>query len=130
MLDQRAGAKHQLLIDGQFRPALSGRTFETPNPATGEVLAHVAEAGAEDVDLAGASSRSAFDEVWAPMRAADRGALLLRFAEVIRQHTEELVELESLDSGKPVSAIRRRDLPAGIDTLPPGAMGDLSRRPR
>ena len=117
MLDVRASERHLLLIDGQFRPALSGRTFETLNPATGEVLAHVAEAGVEDVDLAVAAARRAFEEVWGPMRAADRGAALLRFAEVIRQHSEELVELESLDSGKPVSAIRRQDLPAVIDTL-------------
>lgn len=117
MLDQRTGGIYPLLIGGETRPALSGRTFETLNPATGAHLAHVAEAGVEDVNLAVASARKAFEEVWAPMRAADRGALLLRFAEVIRSHSEELVELESLDSGKPVSAIRRQDLPAVIDTL-------------
>ena len=117
MLDLGTSGGQRLLIDGEFRPALSGRTFETLNPATGEVLAHVAEAGAEDVDLAVAAARRAFEEVWGPMRAADRGAALLRFAEVIRRHADELVELESLDSGKPVSAIRRQDLPAVIDTL-------------
>src|SRR5690606_15582955 len=85
--------------------------------ATGKVLAVVSEAGAEDIDLAVASSRRAFEQAWGPMRAADRGALLLKLADLIRRDSEELVRLESLDSGKPVSAVRRQDLPAVIDTL-------------
>lgn len=117
MAELQDGEKYRLLIDGEFRPALSGRTFETLNPATGQVLAQVAEAGKEDIDAAVASARRAFETAWAPMRAADRGALLLRLAELIRRDSEELVQIESLDSGKPVSAIRRQDLPAVIDTL-------------
>ncbi len=106
-----------LLIDGQRVPALSGRYFETRNPATEQVIARVAEADAADVDRAVRSARAAFEGEWNQMRAADRGALLLKFAEAIRGAQDELIELESLDSGKPVSAIRRQDLPAVLDTL-------------
>jgi aldehyde dehydrogenase (NAD+) len=109
--------QQNLLIDGMRVPALSGRTFETVNPATGKVLAHVAEADAADVDRAVRSARAAFEGPWGHMRAADRGRLLLAFADAIRRAQDELVELESLDSGKPVSAIRRQDLPAVLDTL-------------
>ena len=106
-----------LLIDGKRVPTLSGRYFDTLNPATEEVIARVAEAGAPDVDAAVRSSRKALEGEWGRMRAADRGGLLLKFAEAIRQAQDELVEMESLDSGKPVSAIRRQDLPAVLDTL-------------
>ncbi len=117
MLDWISTSTHSLLIDGQFVPAVSGRTFDTLNPATGQVLAQVAEAGVEDIDAAVASSRKAFEGAWGAMRAADRGALMLKLADLIRRDAEELVHLESLDSGKPVSAIRRQDLPAVLDTL-------------
>jgi aldehyde dehydrogenase (NAD+) len=87
------------------------------NPATEQVLARVAEADAADIDAAVRSARAAFEGAWGHMRAADRGHALLRLADLIRQNMDELVELESLDSGKPVSAIRRQDLPAVLDTL-------------
>src|ERR1700681_1570211 len=106
-----------LLIDGKRVPALSGRTFDTLNPATEQLLARVAEADAADIDLAVRSARAAFEGAWGHMRAAPRGHALLRLADLIRQNMDELVELESLDSGKPVSAIRRQDLPAVLDTL-------------
>src|SRR5450631_1449886 len=106
-----------LLIDGKRAPAASGRYFETLNPATEQVLARVAEADAADIDAAVRSARAAFEGAWGHMRAADRGHALLRLADLIRQNLDELVELESLDSGKPVSAIRRQDLPAVLDTL-------------
>ena len=112
-----AGAGQDLLIDGQRVPAASGRYFETLDPSTEQVIAQVAEADAADVDAAVRSSRAAFENVWAPMRAAERGHILLKLAELIRRDQEELVQLESLDSGKPVSAVRRQDLPAVIDTL-------------
>jgi aldehyde dehydrogenase (NAD+) len=117
VLDRITRNANRLLIDGQRVAALSGRTFETLNPATGEVLATVAEAGVEDIDAAVASSRAAFEGPWSQMKASERGALLLRLADLIRRDEDELVRLESLDSGKPVSAIRRQDLPAVLDTL-------------
>jgi aldehyde dehydrogenase (NAD+) len=106
-----------LLIHGKRVPAASGRYFETLNPATEQVLARVAEADAADIDAAVRSARAAFEGAWGHMRAADRGNALLRLADLIRQNLDDLVELESLDSGKPVSAIRRQDLPAVLDTL-------------
>ena len=106
-----------LLIGGKRVPAASGRSFETLDPATEQVITRVAEADAADVDAAVRSARAALDGPWGRMRAADRGQALLRWAELIRRDADALVELESLDSGKPVSAIRRQDLPAVLDTL-------------
>ncbi|MBN9222474.1 MAG: aldehyde dehydrogenase family protein [Mesorhizobium sp.] len=117
MLTRASDQTHNLLIDGRRMPALSGRTFDTVNPATGEVIAKVAEAGADDIDAAVRSARAAFEGPWKRMRAADRGQLMLKLAELIRRDEDELVNLESIDSGKPVSAIRRQDLPAVLDTL-------------
>jgi aldehyde dehydrogenase (NAD+) len=106
-----------LLIHGERVAARAGRTFETLNPATEELICTVAEADARDIDAAVRSSRTAFEGPWGQMRASDRGHALLRLAELIRQHQNELIDLESLDSGKPVSAVRRQDLPAVLDTL-------------
>jgi len=108
---------HKLLIGGRRLAAASGAYFDTLDPATEQVIARVAAGDAADVDAAVRSARAAFNGPWGQMRASDRGQLLLRFAERIRQHADELVELESLDAGKPVSAIRRQDLPAVLDTL-------------
>ena len=107
----------KLLIDGKRVDALSGRTFDTLDPSTGDVIAKIAEADASDVDAAVRSARKALEGDWGRLRAAERGQLMLKLAELIRQNEDELVNLESLDSGKPVSAIRRQDLPAVIDTL-------------
>jgi aldehyde dehydrogenase (NAD+) len=106
-----------LLIGGRRQPAQSGRYFETVDPANEQVIAHVAEADAADIDAAVVSARAAFEGEWGHMRAADRGNTLLRLADLIRQNHDALIELESLDSGKPVSAIKRQDLPAVLDTL-------------
>jgi len=117
MNDMTALSMQDLLIDGRRVKPLSGRYFNTVNPATEQVIAQVAEAGVEDVDVAVRSARKALDGEWGHMKASDRGRLLLKLADLIKRDEEELVMLESLDSGKPVSAIRRQDLPAVIDTL-------------
>ncbi len=108
---------HDLLIDGRRVPSLSGRYFDSVNPATEELIGRVAEGGAEDIDVAVRSARAAFEQTWGRLPGRDRGRILLAFADRIRAHADELVELESLDSGKPVSTIRRQDLPAVLDTL-------------
>src|ERR1700723_1691900 len=108
---------HNLLIHGKRVPTAAGRYFETVNPATEQVIAKVAEADAVDVDAAVRPGRAALGGEWGRMPPADRGGLMLKLADAIRDSQEELVELESLDSGKPVSAIRRQDLPAVLDTL-------------
>ena len=114
---ETAAPRADLLIGGRRQPARSGRYFETVDPANERVIASVAEAGAEDVDAAVKAAREALEGEWGHMRAADRGTALLRLADLIRQNQDALVELESLDSGKPVSAIKRQDLPAVLDTL-------------
>ena len=106
-----------LLIGVRRLPARSGRYFDTVDPANEELIAQVAEGDAADVDAAVVAARAAFEGEWGHMRAAERGNALLRLADLIRQNQDELVELESLDSGKPVSAIKRQDLPAVLDTL-------------
>jgi aldehyde dehydrogenase (NAD+) len=108
---------HDLLIDGRRVPAMSGRYFDSIDPATEELIGRVAEGGAEDIDAAVRSARAAFEQSWSRLPGRDRGRILLAFADQIRAHADELVELESLDSGKPVSTIRRQDLPAVLDTL-------------
>lgn len=97
--------------------ALSGRTFETLDPATEDVIAVVAEADQHDVDLAVAAARRALEGPWGRMRAADRGRILNKLADLIEQHGEEIAALESRDAGKPISAVLRQDLPAALDTL-------------
>ena len=114
---QSSADRADLLIGGRRLPAQSGRYFETLDPANEQVITHVAEADAADIDAAVASARAALEGEWGHMRAADRGNALLRLADLIRQNQDALIELESLDSGKPVSAIKRQDLPAVLDTL-------------
>src|SRR5579875_910201 len=105
-------AVKRLFIDNQWVEAASGRTFEDVNPATEQVLAHIAEADASDVDRAVRAARRAFDEgPWPRLRAAERAALLRRVGELILQHQDELVQLESLDTGKPVRESRALDVP-------------------
>jgi len=117
MSDRRQFGRQNLLIDGKRQAAASGRYFTTLNPADEQVIAEVAEADAADADLAVASARRAFDGAWGQMRAADRGRILLNLADLLRKHQDELIELESLDAGKPIAAVQRQDMPAVIDTL-------------
>ncbi len=109
--------RKRLLIDGQQVEPLSGRYFDVLNPATGEIIAVVAEADAADIDRAVIAARKAFEGPWGRMRASDRGLVLQRFAQLLEDHAEELIALESLDAGKPLAAVKRQDLPAAIDTL-------------
>jgi aldehyde dehydrogenase (NAD+) len=107
----------RLLIDGRHVESVSGRSFKTLNPATEQVVATIAEGNAADVDRAVAAARRAFEGAWSTMRPAERGQILFRLVELIRQHADELAELESRDAGKPIAAVLRQDLPAAIDTL-------------
>lgn len=109
--------RKQLLIDGRHVESVSGRTFNTLNPATGQVIATISEGNEADVERAVAAARRAFEGVWSTMRPAERGHILFRLAELMKQHGNELAELESRDAGKPIAAVLRQDLPAAIDTL-------------
>ena len=106
-----------LLIDGRRVASVSGRMFKSLNPATEEVIATIAEGNEADVDRAVAAARRAFEGPWRTMRAAERGHILMRWAELLKQHADEIVEIESLDAGKPISATLRQDFPAAVDTL-------------
>src|SRR6201996_4591880 len=106
-----------LQIDGQRVPSVSGRTFKTLNPATEQVIATVAEGNEADVDRAVAAARRAFEGPWSRMRTAESGHILFRLVELMKQHSDEIAALESLDAGKPISGVLRQDLPAAIDTL-------------
>lgn len=105
-----------ILIDGHFRSSVSGRTFETINPTTGEVICHVAEGEKADIDLAVKSSRRAFDAgPWRRMNARERGRILYKLADLMERHADELAALETLDNGKPYADARNIDLPLSID---------------
>jgi len=106
----------RILINNKWVDSVSGKTFETINPATGDVLAQVAEADAADVDLAVKAARKAFHakSVWRRMSGAERARLLNRLADLIEQHADELATLESLDNGKPAHVARTADLPLVI----------------
>src|SRR5580698_11307032 len=106
-----------LLIDGRRVPSASGRTFKSLNPATEQVIATIAEGNEVDVDRAVAAARRAFEGPWSTMRAAERGHILFKLVELMKQHADEIAALESLDAGKPISGVLRQDLPAAIDTL-------------
>lgn len=106
-----------LLIDGAWVPSASGRAFETFNPATGGVLAHIAEAGNEDVDRAVVAAERALQGEWATTTPAHRGRILLRLADLIEQHADTLAILESLDNGKSFAAARHGDIPFAADTI-------------
>ncbi|PSJ47438.1 aldehyde dehydrogenase [Zobellella endophytica] len=102
-------------IDGRFRPALSGKTLPTANPATGEVLAEIAACGREDVDLAVLAAREAFDDGrWSRLHPAERKKVLVKLGELMQQHSRELAVLESLDSGKPIAECETVDVPETI----------------
>jgi betaine-aldehyde dehydrogenase len=102
--------RRQLFINGEFTDALSGQTLPTLNPHDNSVLAEVALAGREDVDRAVAAAQKAFP-AWSRMAAADRGRILLKLADLIEQHGDELARLESLDTGHPLRDSRRLDVP-------------------
>ncbi|TQS76005.1 aldehyde dehydrogenase family protein [Ornithinibacillus gellani] len=105
----------QMFINGKFVDSLSGKTFETYNPANGEVLAHVSEAQAEDVDRAVKSAKRAFDDgPWSKMSAADRGRLMYKLAELIDANKQELAEIDSLDNGKPIHEVLGNDIPNAV----------------
>lgn len=100
----------QLFIDGQFVPAKNGGTIDVLNPSNGELITTIAAAEAEDIDIAVAVAKQAFPS-WAATPAAERGRLLLKLADLIEEHTEELAQLESLDTGHPIRDSRRLDVP-------------------
>jgi len=106
----------KMLINGKWVDAASGKTFPTFNPATGEVLAMVAEGDSEDINQAVQAARRAFqDGPWPRLTSSERGRLLWKLADLLESHTEEFATLESLDNGKPVGVARVADVPLAVD---------------
>jgi phenylacetaldehyde dehydrogenase len=113
-----AAAPQRLVIGGRRVESASGETFETVNPATGEVLARVARGNAADIDLAVAAARRAFeDRAWRALSAYERGNLLLKLADLIEREADDLAVLECLDNGKPAHLTRLVEVEGSIKTF-------------
>lgn len=109
------GGPKKLFMGGEFVESLSGKTFETVNPSTGEVITSVFEADKEDVNQAVNIAEKAFYGEWSKVTASERGKMLWRLADLMEEHLEPLAQLESLDNGKPINYARAADLPLSID---------------
>lgn len=108
----------KLFINGKWVDSVSGKTFDTINPATEEVITSIAEGDKADIDLAVTAARKAFEEgPWRKIDARDRGKILLKIMELIEKSKDELALLETLDNGKPISETTNADLPLVIDCL-------------
>jgi betaine-aldehyde dehydrogenase len=108
--------EQQIWIDGQYVASHSGATFDTINPANGEVLAQVHEAGEQEVNLA-VEAASRGQKIWAAMSAMERSRILRRAVEILRSRNDELAALETLDTGKPFSETASVDIVTGADVL-------------
>jgi acyl-CoA reductase-like NAD-dependent aldehyde dehydrogenase len=110
--------KYQLFIDGKWTDSLSGETFETINPGTGEVYALVSQGGEEDLNHAVKAARKAFESgPWATMSPSDRGRLLYKAAQKMWENSDFLAEVESKDNGLPINETKHIALPSTIDVL-------------
>src|SRR5580698_1406127 len=108
----------KMLINGKWVEAASGKTFDTYNPATGEVLARVAEGDREDIDRAVKAARAAFETGrWSQLTPSERGRAIWKLADLLEENLEEFAELESLDNGKPQKIARGADVPLAVDLL-------------
>ena len=105
-----------LLIGGKWLDSVSGKTFPTMNPDTGETICQVAEGDKADVDLAVKAARKAFEEgAWPKMNASERGRLLHKLADLIEAHADELAELEAIDNGKSMVMARHVDIKHALE---------------
>jgi aldehyde dehydrogenase (NAD+) len=108
--------RYELLIGGESVVPSGGNYSTNLDPATEKPIAQVAQGTAADVDRAVQAARAAL-KPWNAIRAAERGRILMRFAELLRENQDELAAVESLDGGKPIAGVERQDVPAAIDTL-------------
>jgi len=105
-------------IDGGFAPSASGATFESTNPATGEVLAEISSCDAQDVDRAVTAARASFESgVWSRMHPSGRRKVLMRLVTLLEENLDDLALMESLDAGKPITDCREFDLPDTIGSI-------------
>ena len=108
--------EQQLYIDGGYQAASSGDTFDTVNPLNGERLARVHEAGSADIERAVVSAERG-QKIWAAMTAVQRGRILRRAVDILREQNDELARIETLDTGKPYSETASVDITTGADVL-------------
>ena len=107
----RLKKQYELFINGTWVKPSKGVYFDSVSPSTEQVLARVAEAGAEDVDKAVKAARKAYTEVWSKMPARERGKYIFRIARIIQERARELAVIESMDGGKPIRESRDVDVP-------------------
>jgi betaine-aldehyde dehydrogenase len=108
----------QNFIDGELVDAASGRTEAVLNPATGEEIAQAPASDREDVDRAVAAARAAFEDgAWSTATPGERSLALLRLADALEEHTDEIAELESANAGKPIQAFKDDEMPAMVDNV-------------
>ncbi len=105
-----------MLIGNEWTAPASNRYFDVENPASGEVIAHVAEGAKEDIDGAVRAARRAFESgSWPRMSASERGRLLWKLADLLEDRAQEFAELETLDNGKPLTVSKAVDVPLAVD---------------
>ncbi|GMY36003.1 aldehyde dehydrogenase family 2 member C4-like [Fagus crenata] len=108
----------KLFINGNFVDSISGKTFETIDPRTGEVITRVAEGDKEDIDLAVKAARKAFDHgPWPRLPGCERGRIMMKFADLIDEHVEELAALDTIDAGKLFGGGKSVDIPQAANNL-------------
>lgn len=107
--------QYDLFIDGKWQPPISGKYFDTINPATEEKLSEVADAGPSDVDKAVKAARQAYEKVWKNMPAKERAKYIFRIARMIQEKARELAIIETLNGGKPIRESRDFDIPTAAN---------------
>ena len=107
----KIASSYDLFIGGKFVKPKKGKSFNTINPATEEILAKIAYADKLDIDLAVASARSAYTKVWSKLPAKERGKYLYRIARILQERAREFAVVETLDNGKPIRESRDTDIP-------------------
>ena len=113
---RKAPRQLDLLIDGEWVKAQSEQTFQTYDPATGDLLAECAQGDEVDIDIAVRAARRAFESgPWSRMTASERGRLIWKLGDLLFENLEEFAELETLDNGKPISVTRAVDVPLAAE---------------
>lgn len=108
----------KLFINGEFVDSISGKTFETVDPRTGEVITRVSEGNGEDVDLAVKAARHAFDHgPWPRLSGSERGRIMMKFADLIEENIEEIAALDAINGGKLFSFCKLLDVPGAAKSL-------------
>src|SRR5260370_13629507 len=107
--------RHEMFIGGKWTPGSGGDVQEIVNPATGKVIAHVPKGTDKDVDRAVAAARKAFDEGWSDTTPRDRSERLLKLAQAIEDHGDELARIESENVGKPLAPTKYEEIPLIVD---------------